>query len=124
MKINENVKFKNLKTMEQLWNLLLNAGYLTAEEEGFEGKYIRIPNYEIASYFRNLFIDEYLNEKSNFSNVLEALVYGDLEMFEKELRENVLNSVSFMENYKESFYQGYFTGLFSGLRGYYYVKGN
>ena len=125
MKINENVKFKNLKTMEQLWNLLLNAGYLTAEEEGFEGKYkLRIPNYEIASYFRDLFIDEYLNEKPNFSNVLEALVYGDLEMFEKELRENVLNSVSFMENYKESFYQGYFTGLFSGLRGYYYVKGN
>ena len=39
VKINENVKFKNLKTMEQLWNLLLNAGYLTAEEEGFEGKY-------------------------------------------------------------------------------------
>jgi hypothetical protein len=125
VKINENVKFKNLKTTEQLWNLLLNAGYLTAEEEGFEGKYkLRIPNYEIASYFRDLFIDEYLNEKPNFSNVLEALVYGDLEMFEKELRENVLNSVSFMENYKESFYQGYFTGLFSGLRGYYYVKGN
>lgn len=123
--VDENIKFKDLTTPNQLWNLMINAGYLTAvDNSDFKKCMLRIPNYEIESYFSDIFIERLVKENTSFYEVLDALVTGNIELFEKELTENILQSVSYMENSKESFYQGYFLCFLSGLKRTHYVRGN
>ena len=120
--IDEKIIFKDLETPEQLWNLMLNAGYLTCTGEIRERYKLRIPNFEIQRYFEKAFIDNFVHNRRKIRNIVDAIVEGDISEFETELKEHILASGSYIISDKENFYQGYMLGLFIVLKPYFYAK--
>lgn len=105
--------------MNELWNLMLNGGYLTVLEEKRQRYKVKIPNYEIQKYFATAFIYNFINEENKIYNMMDSIIDGEIKLFESELKDYVLTSSSFMISDKEVFYQGFMLGLFMLLRDYY-----
>ena len=117
--INEHIVINNLKEPNQLWNLMLNAGYLTSTGEK-RGRYeLRIPNFEIQQYFSAAFIENFITDSFRFKNIMDYIADGEIENFKRELKEYIEVSSSYMISDKENFYQGFMLGLFMILKPYF-----
>lgn len=58
----------------------------------------------------------------DFSNIYNAVIGKDAEVFEEELASVLIETISFNDAY-ENFYHGFVTGILSGMKGY-IVKSN
>jgi len=90
----------------------------------FEGKEIKIPNYEIQTFFKKGFIDKFLVSGNCFNPMMDALLDGDIEEFERRLQNIFLINTSFYDLKGEKVYHSLFLGMLIWLRDKYEVKSN
>ncbi|HEY4534189.1 MAG TPA: AAA family ATPase, partial [Fusobacterium sp.] len=69
-RIQKGSDFHDLVRVEEVWQLFLYSGYLTIEREQEQGFYrLRIPNKEVYSFFQESFIQKFLGNITNFSEI-------------------------------------------------------
>lgn len=125
--IDERVVFKNLKNTNELWNLMLSSGYLTVKEQvkKFRAEIyeLRIPNFEIETFFGKMFLNEFITENEyKFYNVMGGLHEGNTDEFEKKFKEFVFDTVSFNEKDREGLAHGLMIGISATMKYSHYTK--
>ena len=86
-----------------------------------ETRYIKftIPNNEVKYIFKTKIL-KWFNQNikmKDFSKMHNALINKDAEVFEEELAEMLLETISFNDAY-ENFYHGFTVGVLSHMKGY------
>ena len=101
---------------DAFWSLMLYSGYLTKKEKISDFEYdLKIPNKEVKEFYVDLL--KKLSLKIMGSNIMEELIKGNTEGFEKELNNNVLKDKSFRDS-DESFYHGMIYAMSKTLQGF------
>jgi hypothetical protein len=80
---------------------------------------LALPNREVKYIFRTKILSwfqEKVKEK-DLTRLYTALINKDVPVFEEELSEMLLETISFNDAY-ESFYHGFVAGVLSGMKGY------
>lgn len=97
-----------------IWELFLYSGYLTTDGEKKGELYpLRFPNKEIQTFFRKIFIDRFVGNYTQFSNIVENLKNGKIEEFAKGLQDEILSSLSYFDTEKdEKYYKIFLIGIF------------
>lgn len=97
-----------------IWELFLYSGYLTTDGEKKAELYpLRLPNKEIQTFFRKTFIDRFVGNYTQFSNIVENLKNGKIEEFAKGLQDEILSSLSYFDTEKdEKYYKIFLIGIF------------
>lgn len=120
--------FNELRSSEQIWYLLINAGYLTVVDEiDFDEYSLKIPNEEIYYFFERDFIKNFIGDRRNFNDILDYFLRGDFDNFTYELERVMLSSVScfdFNANADEAYYHVFILGMMLALRREYYIHSN
>ena len=120
--INESVALGNNLSPNNFWELMLFSGYLTVKEKLREDTYlVRIPNKEVQTFFKRLFVDIVFNGKnSNIASLKEALYRKNIGRIINILEEVVINAMSFYDVSKkyENPYQTLLAGFLYGLDEY------
>ncbi len=117
-----------------IWSFLCFAGYLRAEDPepdlfADEITYrLSIPNREVRMAYRQ-FISRVFEREVGWSDnrvreFLLALLKGDVEAFERDLRELVLNLMSYhnVGQFPEAVYHAFVLGLLANLRYHYDIR--
>ena len=108
-----------------IWQLMVYNGYLKINEKLSNDEYmIKIPNYEIQTFFKKGFIDKFLVSGTYFNPMMDALLEGDIEEFERRLQNIFLVNTSFYDLKGEKVYHSLFLGMLIWLRDKYEVKSN
>lgn len=113
----EDITYVNMNVKsDYIWSFLLHMGYLKYADVYMNGiqEYFTavIPNLEIVTIYENTFrqwFDESIriSDKSVFFN---AIINGDAEIFELEVKKWLLKSISYHDGY-ENFYHGFLAGF-------------
>ena len=117
--------FEELSKFDGIWQLMVYNGYLKINEKLSNDEYmIKIPNYEIQTFFKKGFIDKFLVSGNYFNPMMDALLDGDIEEFERRLQNIFLVNTSFYDLKGEKVYHSLFLGMLIWLRDSYEVKSN
>ena len=117
--------FEELSKFDGIWQLMVYNGYLKISEKLSNDEYmIKIPNYEIQTFFKKGFIDKFLVSGNYFNPMMDALLDGDIEEFERRLQNIFLVNTSFYDLKGEKVYHSLFLGMLIWLRDKYEVKSN
>ncbi|MDR3259085.1 MAG: AAA family ATPase [Fusobacteriaceae bacterium] len=101
--IEKDMSFDNIMEQNKLWTLLLYSGYLTVYGEPLgDGYYLlKIPNKEIYSYFKTLFIDKFIGLDSpllqDLSINLKLKKIKGENSFESTLKKIFLSKISYYD---------------------------
>lgn len=96
--INESIRMGDNLSPNNIWEIMLFSGYLTVKETLSETMFIlRIPNKEIQSLFKGLFVDAIFRESSNVGSLVQALITKNISQVIKSLEDVVINAISFYE---------------------------
>ena len=112
---------------QEIWQLLLFGGYLTSERKVGEYTYLlRLPNYEVQSFFKNKFLDyNYREYKGLFKKMTDSLLLKNILKYEELLQKILLYSVSYHDVSKEEkFYHNLILGMLLYLDSSYRIKSN
>ena len=117
--------FEELSKFDGIWQLMVYNGYLKLSKKLSNDEYmIKIPNYEIQTFFKKGFIDKFLVSGNYFNPMMDALLDGDIEEFERRLQNIFLVNTSFYDLKGEKVYHSLFLGMLIWLRNKYEVKSN
>lgn len=128
--INDKISFPDLvSNRENIWSFMLFSGYLKASDKrktelDTDEYTLQVPNREIALVFRSIirsWIDESPAKNERLETMLQALLEGDIRIFERMLNEFVVASLSFYDTGGkdvEKVYQAFLLGLLVNLSGY------
>ena len=128
--INDKLAFPDLlKSADNIWSFMLFAGYLKASEfrqtENDMASYrLEVPNREVGTVFRGIiqhWIDSSPEGNTRLQEMLQALTYGDIPIFERILNEFVLTSLSYYDTggrNVEKVYQAFLLGMLVSLSTY------
>ena len=128
--VHEDITYGDIKrTQDNLWNFLFFTGYLkkvseTGDDNGIEVS-LAIPNTEVSLIYNDQiksWFDEKAREK-DLSPLHQALLSGDSETAQEELKKLLSESISYMDN-AESFYHGFLLGVLVNIGNGYVVKSN
>ena len=126
--INESIAIGHTLSPNNLWELMLFSGYLTIKEKISENTYlVKIPNKEIQSFFKILFVDIVFNGVNNsITSMKEALHSKNIPYIMTILENVVINAMSFYDVSKkyENLYQTLLAGFLYGLDDFYEMKSN
>lgn len=125
--INMSSNVNNLRNSDEIWQLMLFSGYLTMEKEIERNVYtLKIPNYEVKTFFKDSFITETFNNKSSFREMIKALLEKNIKEYEYYLQEIILVSMSYYDNDKinEKPYHNLILGSMLYLDEKYDIKSN
>jgi hypothetical protein len=124
--IHEDITYGEIyETMDNLWNFMFFTGYFKKIGERMDERTkqqyaeLTIPNQEVKYIFRTKILSwfqEKVKEK-DLTRLYTALINKDVPVFEEELSEMLLETISFNDAY-ESFYHGFVAGVLSGMKGY------
>ena len=120
--ISQSITLGNSLSPDDLWELLLFSGYLTVKEKiDMNTYFVRIPNNEIMTFFKNLFVDIIFNGLGTISRLKVALLTKNLDEIVSCLENLVLNAMSTYDTDKryENPYQTLLAGFLHGLEGTY-----
>ena len=126
--IDENLLFDDLTVQNSLWSLLLYTGYLSLDKIITSEKIsMKIPNREIYSFFRKVFLEKISNKNTRYfedmiTNLKKKRIIGE-NSFESNLRRILQVAMSSYDN-KEAFYHGFVLGLMVILEKEYVVLSN
>ncbi len=122
--IHEDITYGDIyESQDNLWNFLFFTGYLKAVSRSFKSDTIylmlKLPNREIRYIYNNKIIDWFKDKVKalDFSELYNAIVKGDTEVFENCLRNQLNECISFWDS-AENFYHGFLLGLLGGIKGY------
>ena len=117
--------FEELSKFDGIWQLMVYNGYLKISKKLSNDEYmIKIPNYEIQTFFKKGFIDKFLVSGNYFNPMMDALLDGDIEEFERRLQNIFLVNTSFYDLKGEKVYHSLFLGMLIWFRDKYEVKSN
>lgn len=128
--LNDKISFPDLvSNRENIWSFMLFSGYLKASDvqktEVDTDEYtLQVPNREIALVFRSIirsWIDESPVKNERLETMLQALLEGDIDMFEMLLNEFMVRTLSFYDTNGadvEKVYQAFLLGILVNLSGY------
>ena len=117
--------FEELSKFDGIWQLMVYNGYLKISKKLSNDEYmIKIPNYEIQTFFKKGFIDKFLVSGNYFNPMMDALLDGNIEEFERRLQNIFLVNTSFYDLKGEKVYHSLFLGMLIWLRDKYEVKSN
>uniref|UniRef100_UPI0025E50512 PD-(D/E)XK nuclease domain-containing protein n=1 Tax=uncultured Clostridium sp. TaxID=59620 RepID=UPI0025E50512 len=109
--------------------LLFFTGYFKKVSERMDDKDSKlikftIPNKEVKYIFRRKVLSWFEEniKTRDFTNMYNSILESKPEIFEKELSDVLIESISFNDAY-ENFYHGFVTGILSSMKGY-TVKSN
>ncbi len=126
----DNIVMRNLEKQDDLlWSFLLFSGYLKATEQtGYETYRLQIPNQEVHMAYRSL-VRNWFAEKvrqNQLEEMLKALETGDVKLFEKLLREVVLQIMSYHDfsGAPEKVYHALMLGMLVWLSDKYKIRSN
>ncbi|MCQ8212714.1 ATP-binding protein [Cetobacterium somerae] len=130
--ITENIIFSDLEDVDTIWSLMLFSGYLTYDRfeisDITEAKtyFLKIPNYEVKSFFKNTFIKEYSHGKTAmYFKMLEDLYKGDVDRFKFKFKELYYSAVSYHDTGdSEKYYHHFMLGLLLILGDKYIITSN
>ena len=135
--VDENVILAELGQSEDaLWSLLLFTGYLKAEEApddeaGRAVHRLSIPNREVREVYSNTFARwmkrRVEGQGGRLSDLTEAVLTGDAEVFEEQLQAFVTDVLSYHDPGKlhpERVYHGFLAGLLAVLEPAHQVRSN
>ena len=72
--------FEELSKFDGIWQLMVYSGYLKISEKLGNDEYsLKIPNYEIQTFFRKGFIDKFLVSENQFNPMMRALLDGNIK---------------------------------------------
>lgn len=120
--ISQSIALGNNLSPDDLWELLLFSGYLTLKEKiDMNTYFVKIPNNEIMTFFKNLFVDIIFNGLGTINKLKFALLTKNLEEIISCLENLVLNAMSTYDTDKryENPYQTLLEGFLYGLEGTY-----
>lgn len=89
--------------------------------------YLKIPNEEILKMFSEMSIEVYFDDYDKLLYMTNALRQGNIEDFEKYLKEILLENVGIFDvsgTYKEQFYHGLMLGIILILKNEYEIISN
>jgi len=116
------------KDMIHLWNFLFFTGYLKKVSMELVGQErlvtMMIPNEEVLYIYKNKILDwfdENISER-DLSSMYTAIMNGDTSVFQKELSDLLVETISFNDE-REYFYHGFLLEIL-GLMKNYIVKSN
>ena len=119
--LNQSIALGENLTPNNLWELMLFSGYLTIKEKINDTTYlVKIPNKEVNSFFRNLFVEIVFRGKNSIADLKKALQSKDVKAIIEIIEEVVLNAMSFYDTDSryENPYQTLLAGFFYGLDEY------
>ncbi len=128
--VHEDITYADIrKNKENLWNFLFFTGYLKKTGESMEQRRIQldltIPNLEVRSIYeekiRGWFEEEI--EKKDLGVLQRALLSGEAETAEEELRKLLAETISYLDS-GEAFYHGFLLGVLANMGGGYLAKSN
>ena len=128
--INKHFNFNEMSNLRGLWELFVFSGYLKLEKkvnpEPTDSFYLlKIPNLEVKTFFRDSFIDNFLDGNDTFREMLNALRKKDIEIFSKRLQTIFNVSVSYHDIGKEEkYYHNILLGMILSMQKDYYVTSN
>ena len=117
-------------SMDNLYNFMFFTGYFKKVDERIDEKIkqkyieLKIPNEEVKYIFRTKIL-KWFDAKikiKDFTKMYNAMIHKDVETFEEELADVLVETISFNDAY-ENFYHGFVTGVLSNMKGY-IVKSN
>lgn len=131
----EDIVYNDLFTdSEVVWTFFFSSGYLTFSNVHLEGDMLyidlRIPNKEVASFFRSTVLGWWLTHQpksGDYHAMLESLTSGDIETFKRVFQTFVLTSFSYFDvsgKEPERFYHAFVLGLLVALSDRYEIKSN
>lgn len=117
--ISDELTYDSLHSSEEnLWSVILMAGYLTKADVQEEGETVslKIPNREIASIFEDTVVKLFMDtmDSSARKSMMEALWNGD-EQGAAQIISNLLWKTISYNDYHEDYYHAFLTGVFVGL---------
>ena len=117
--------FEELSKFDGIWQLMVYNGYLKLNKKLEDNEYmLKIPNYEIQTFFKKGFIDKFLVSSNCFNPMMRALLEGNIEEFERRLQDIFLINTSFHDLKGEKVYHSLFLGMLIWLRDSYEVRSN
>ena len=128
--INKHFNFNEMSNLRGLWELFVFSGYLKLEKkvnpEPTDSFYLlKIPNLEVKTFFRDSFIDNFLDGNDTFREMLNALKKKDIEIFSKRLQTIFNVSVSYHDIGKdEKYYHNILLGMILSMQKDYYITSN
>ena len=125
--ISQSIALGNNLSPDDLWELLLFSGYLTVKEKiDMNTYFVKIPNNEIMTFFKNLFVDIIFNGLGTINKLKFALSTKNLDEIISCLENLVLNAMSTYDTDKryENPYQTLLAGFLYGLEGAYFSVPN
>ena len=125
--ISQSIALGNNLSPDDLWELLLFSGYLTVKEKIEMSTYfVKIPNNEIMTFFKDLFVDIIFNGLGTINKLKFALSTKNLDEIISCLENLVLNAMSTYDTDKryENPYQTLLAGFLYGLEGAYFSVPN
>lgn len=129
--VHEDITYDEVyKSMDNLWNFMFFTGYFKKVGEWMDEKTnlhylaLAISNREVNYIFRTKILSWFQEkiEEKDLSTLYTAFVNKDVQVFEEELNEILMETISFNDAY-ESFYHGFVAGVLSGMKNY-RVKSN
>lgn len=123
--IDDYVSFNQIESgkEEVLWSLLWALGYLKTVGEPFgtfhfKRYHLMIPNDEVASSYRTVFIQFICSLKSpdQYHNCISHLIKGEVEAFASDLQAFMLHNVSYFDCVNESSYHMLILGMSAYLK--------
>ena len=130
-RINDNITFCHLEFNypKNIWNLFFHRGYLTLSDKITDDVRcnLKIPNEEILKMFSETFIEIYFDDYDMFLDMTDALKDGNIELFQKNLKEVLLENAGIFDlsgKYKEQFYHGLLLGIMLVLKNEYEITSN
>ena len=121
--ISQSIALGNNLSPDDLWELLLFSGYLTVKKKiDMNTYFVRIPNNEIMTFFKNLYVDIIFNGLGTISRLKVALSTKNLDEIISCFENLVLNAMSTYDTDKryENPYQNLLAGFLYGLEGTYF----
>ena len=101
--------FEELERYNGIWQLMVYNGYLKLNKKLEDNEYmLKIPNYEIQTFFKKGFIDKFLVSSNCFNPMMRALLEGNIEEFERRLQDIFLINTSFHDLKGEKVYHSLF----------------
>ncbi len=124
--LSPNFSFKNIKSINELWQLFLHGGYLKVEEKLENNFYkLKLANKEIHSSFKIDFVDYILGGIDLFSEMIVALKQGNVFMFERKLRFILKTNVSYYDGgQEEKYYHNFVLGMVLSMMKEYKIQSN
>ena len=128
--VHEDITYDEIyDSMDNLYNFMFFTGYFKKVSERMDEKDSKlikftIPNKEVKYIFRTKVLKwfEQNIQTREFTNMYNAIINCQPEIFEEELADVLLETISFNDAY-EIFYHGFVTGVLSNMKGY-TVKSN